>query len=529
MKMRRLLMAIVAASMFVTTSWAEPDAKDAQEAFTMPEALQKLISSVDDKGSAVISAEAKTYFDGLPSHAKRLFGEAVTNEYIGTPTQLRDLLSLKLNTSKLELVLTNNCLLCHTNSAYQNGPTLFSLDPVAAGSPSYMDLKLLLNDVHMRHKLACAGCHGGDPTGNMAHDHPAEWPADHDQRIADPKWIPQFCGRCHSDAKFMGQFNPSLPTDQLDKYKGSHHGRALLEGRNPRAAQCVSCHGVHGIQAANSPASSVYAKRIPETCGKCHGDPKVMAGVKLDDGSPIPTDQYEKYKTSVHGRALLEKGDIGAPACNGCHGNHAAAPAEVSSVAQICRTCHARNGTLFDGSRHKQAFEKNGWPECERCHSNHAITKTSDAMLDTSKGGLCADCHDRFAKEKAPTCKATAAHFHDTIVGMSKATVDYKGIAADLAERGLDIEPLDDERRNLDDALKTSRSQIHSFDRSDFDEVAKTGLDTVAKMKVLTETAEQDYSTRGHGLLVAAAMLALLSLGLWLKIRSIERDQRKGR
>jgi len=523
---RRLLTAIIATYLLASTAWAEPTAKDAEPAFAMPEALQKLLSSVDDKGKPVVGADEKTYFEGLPSHAKRLFGEAVTNEYIGAPTQLRDLLSLKLNTAKLELVLTNNCLLCHSNPTVHDATTLFSLDPVAAGSPRYMDLKLLLNDVHMKHNLECAGCHGGDPTGNMAHDHPAEWPASHDERMADPKWIPQFCGRCHGDAKFMGQFNPSLPTDQLDKYKGSHHGRALLEGRNPRAAQCVSCHGVHGIQGASSPASSVYAKRIPETCGKCHGDPKVMAGVKRKDGSPIPTDQYEKYKTSVHGRALLEKGDVGAPACNDCHGNHAAAPAEVSSVAQICRTCHARNGSLFDGSRHKQAFEKNGWPECERCHSNHAIVKTNDAMLDTSRGGLCGDCHDQYAKGN-PACKATASHFRDTIATMAKATVDYQTLAADLAERGLDIEQLDDERRNLDDAIKQSRSQIHSFDRSDFDEVAKTGIETVEKMKSLVETSEQDYEVRRRGLLVAAGILALLSLTLWLKIRSMEKDQHK--
>lgn len=526
MKTRRLLMAILAASLLTSTSWAQ--AQNTEPPFAVPEGLQKLLSAVDDKGASIVGEEGKAYFAGLPSHAKRLFGEAVTNEYIGAATQLRDLLSLELNSSKLELVLTNNCLLCHSNPAYQDSPTLFSLDPVAAKSPAYMDLKLLLNDVHMRHKLACAGCHGGDPTGNMAHEHPAEWPADHDDRVADPKWIPQFCARCHSDTKLMGQFNPALATDQLDKYKGSHHGRALLEGRNPRAAQCVSCHGVHGIQAANSPASSVYSKRIPETCGKCHGDPKVMAGVKLDDGSPIPTDQYETYKTSVHGRALLERGDVGAPACNDCHGNHAAAPAEVSSVAQICRTCHARNGTLFDGSRHKQAFEENGWPECERCHGNHAITKTSDAMLDISKGALCGDCHDKYAGEKAAACKATAAHFQETILGMAEATVEYKEIAADLAERGLDIEPLDDERRNLDDALKQSRSQIHSFDRSDFDEVAKTGIETMDKMGSLVETAERDYGERRNGLLVAAGILALLSLTLWLKIRSMERDQRKG-
>ncbi|HEY2772713.1 MAG TPA: cytochrome c3 family protein [Candidatus Binatia bacterium] len=494
------------------------------EEFKMTTALQEMLDSHDDKDAVVLDQAQRKVFDALPAHARQLFADAVDNEYIGSATQIREILSLDLDTTKLELVLTNNCLLCHSNDKYQDPPTLFSLDPVAAGSPPYMNLRNFVSDAHFRHNLACAGCHGGDPTGNMAHDHPDQWPTDRDERIANPKWIPEFCGRCHSDPKYMGTFNPSLPTDQLAKYKTSHHGKALLEGGNPRAAQCVSCHGVHGIQPAKSPASSVFSKNVPETCGKCHSDPKVMEGVKLPDGSPIPTDQLAKYKTSVHGRALLEKGDTGAPACNDCHGNHAAAPAEVSSVAQICRTCHARNGTLFEGSPHKAAFEKHGWPECQRCHGSHAIDKPTDAMLTTTKGSLCADCHDQNAKDK-PECKQTAAHFHDTIVGMVDASTRFGVLSAELAEKGLDVDPLDDERRSLDDALKQSRSEIHSFDRSDFDEVAGKGLETVTKMQTLVKGVDDEYRDRRSGLLVAIASLVVVVLALWMKIRSIERGK----
>ena len=115
-------------------------------------------------------------------------------------------------------------------------------------------------------------------------------------RKKDRGWIPQFCGRCHSDAAFMRRFNPALPTDQLAKYRASQHGRLLLGKNDSRAAQCVSCHGVHGIQGVKSPQSKVYPKQIPETCGSCHSNPEVMAGFTLADGSPMPTDQVEKYR-----------------------------------------------------------------------------------------------------------------------------------------------------------------------------------------------------------------------------------------
>ncbi|MFN2375078.1 MAG: hypothetical protein ABR538_00985, partial [Candidatus Binatia bacterium] len=228
------------------------------------------------------------------------------------------------------------------------------------------------------------------------------------------------------------------------------------------------------------------------------------------------------YKRSVHGRALLEKGDTGAPACNDCHGNHAAAPAEVSSVAQICRTCHTRNGTLFDGSRHKAAFEEHGWPECEQCHGNHAIDKTSDEMLDTSAGGLCRDCHDEHAEDK-PECKETADHFRRSIQALASATTAYATASHQLAELGLDVEPIDDERRNLDDVLSLSRSTIHAFDRSDFDEVAAQGAASVEKLRSLEEAAEAEYAERRRGLGLAVGSLLLLVIALWLKIRSLER------
>jgi hypothetical protein len=51
----------------------------------------------------------------------------------------------------------------------------------------------------------------------------------------------------------------------------------------------------------------VHPQAIPETCGHCHADPKYMAGYRKEDGSPLPTDQLEGFKKSVHGKALLDK------------------------------------------------------------------------------------------------------------------------------------------------------------------------------------------------------------------------------
>ena len=127
-------------------------------------------------------------------------------------------------------------------------------------------------------------------------------------RKKDRSWIPGFCARCHSSSEFMRSYNPKLPVDQLAKYRTSRHGELLLEKKDSKAAQCISCHGVHGIRGPDSPVSLVYPENIPTTCGRCHADAAYMKGYTLADGkTPLPTNQLEQYRKSVHGIALLEE------------------------------------------------------------------------------------------------------------------------------------------------------------------------------------------------------------------------------
>ena len=143
----------------------------------------------------------------------------------------------------------------------------------------------------------------------------------------------------------------ALPVDQVVKYKTSIHGIKNSKG-DINVAECASCHGSHGIRAVKDPFSNVYATNIPKVCSSCHSDKEKMAQYK------IPTDQYSLYVKSVHGVALLEKGDLGAPSCNDCHGNHGAVPPGVESISKVCGSCHTLNMELFEKSVHKQAFDK---------------------------------------------------------------------------------------------------------------------------------------------------------------------------
>jgi len=482
--------------------------------------LAAMLDAKDKDGKPIITQEQRAYFDGLNDNLRELLNHAVQRETITRPEHLAALLALQLRPQKMELLLQNNCILCHSDSEVQTPEDLFSLTPDSHHSPAHMNLKEVVEDVHFRRGISCAGCHGGDPTADFGHAFVKEWPEkDRDKNRA---WVVQFCARCHSDPAMMHEFNPALPTDQLAKFKDSPHGRTLLEKHDDRAPSCVSCHGVHGIRPAKDPQSKVYAQRVPETCGACHADPKIMSGFTRADGSPLPTTQLAEYRTSVHGRALLERGDLGAPRCNTCHGNHAATPPGIAGVSRSCNLCHSANASLFDGSKHKHAFDQHNWPECGQCHGNHAIAKTHDSMLATGPGQLCGDCHRQYAKDN-PECIKTANYFHETITGMDEARNKLGTVSEKLAAKGLDVDPINNQLTELGDALKKSRTYVHSFSRNTFQQVALPGEEAAKRTDGLVSKASEEYKYRQFGLAASIALIGLLMLAIYLKLRQLEK------
>jgi hypothetical protein len=483
-----------------------------------PAPLREFLSAKNKDGSPVLSENDRKALAALPEHTRDLLGAAADSVILGSAAHLKILLSLDLSPAALEIVAQDNCILCHSDPGNQKAKHLFSTDPGARHSNPLLNLKEFVSDVHFRRSLSCSGCHGGKPTDDMmSKEIAARWPSE-EVRHADRSWIPGFCASCHADTGYMRGFNPTLPTDQLAKYKGSRHGILLLEEKDSRAAQCVSCHGVHGIRNAKSRLSTVHAQRIPDTCGACHADPKRMEGYQLADGKPLPTTQLAEFKTSVHGKALLEKGDLGAPACTGCHGSHAAMPPAVASVAQICRRCHAQNGMLFDGSRHKGAFEKHGWPECETCHAKHAIAKPSDALVGNTPGTLCHDCHSKTAQENQ-TCDATAGSFRQALDVLVAGRAELSSPVERLAERGLDIEPLSRSIAELDEALVQTRSKVHTFDLGACRR-RQPGNEAIAKARSGRPGAPRG-ALPDRGLLAAIGFMALIAAGIALKLREI--------
>jgi hypothetical protein len=278
---------------------------------------------------------------------------------------------------------------------------------------------------HSAAGLSCHDCHGGNPDPAIADDMDAAMDESYEPNpyvgVPDATAVPKTCGRCHSSPEYMRRYNPNARVDQEREYWTSQHG-LLLKSGDVRVATCTSCHGVHGILAADNPRSSVYPTHVAQTCRGCHSDAERMADYELPNGLPLPIEQYDRWRQSVHAAALLEREDLSAPTCNDCHGNHGAMPPGVQSIAYVCGECHGREADLFRQSPKSTGFETHNelladagpdgcaachsepepaaqitdmhsMTECAACHSNHGVVRPTVAMLSPLPETPCVFCH----------------------------------------------------------------------------------------------------------------------------------------
>jgi predicted CXXCH cytochrome family protein len=325
------------------------------------------------------------------------------------------------------------------------------------------------------------------------------------------------CSGCHSNAAFMRAFNPSLPVDQLEKYRTSVHGSRNAKG-DLKVAQCVSCHGSHNILSPADVKSQVYAVNIPGTCSHCHSNAEYMKEYG------IPTDQYEKFAASVHGVALLQRHDVGAPACNKCHGNHGAAPPGVQSISNVCGTCHVINAELFAASPHKKAFDEASLPECQTCHGNHEIIAATDKLLGVSSDAVCSGCHSADNNEKGFEAAAMMRALTDSLEAVES---ESSTLVQEAERKGMEISTAKFALRDVRQLRMQARTEVHAFDPAKFREVAQKGITSALAVREEARGAIKEFSFRRVGLGIATLIITILSVSLFLMIRRIEARQRQ--
>ncbi|HSM17584.1 MAG TPA: cytochrome c3 family protein [Gemmatimonadales bacterium] len=364
-------------------------------------------------------------------------------------------------------------------------------------------------DVHATKGFGCVACHGGDATiaGLAAMDPDKGY-------LGKParELVPQLCGRCHSDAQYMRQYNPALRVDQETEYATSVHGQRLARLNDPNVATCVSCHPAHDIRPPSDPQSSVHPLQVGQTCGACHANPAYMASYG------IPTDQEEKYERSIHWTMLSEQHDLSAPTCNDCHGNHGAAPPGVSWVGNTCGQCHSTMADYFAQSLHAKLFPMLGVPGCAACHNNHEIVPASDELLGFGEGAACVRCHkpESASGEKIQAMRSLL----DSLI-LSSHRADSLLLRAENS--GVEVSQALFDLEGAQTALVQARAAVHAFVVDSVAAHVNAGLVITDTASARGDRAMGELRFRRTGLAVSVGIILLLIAGLMLRIREIDR------
>ena len=289
----------------------------------------------------------------------------------------------------------NLCVSCHSDITELPHPDHFVAQPVSCAQCHRVETDIYKGSDHGQavHKgvpeaATCKDCHGSNHYLLSSRN-----PASPVYRTN----LPKTCERCHNKTAEMEKFKLRQDAPGLS-YEKSVHGIALLQNGKINAANCADCHGSHDLHKSTNPASKLYWKTVPATCGKCHEN------------------VFQTYARSVHGQAVAA-GVRDAPVCTDCHGEHTIAAVKsadsrvsAQNIPGTCGQCHASQRIVTQyrlppnvSATYAASFHglelKGGNPvaaNCASCHGVHDILPSRDARSTINPQNLpqtCGKCH----------------------------------------------------------------------------------------------------------------------------------------
>ena len=357
-------------------------------------------------------------------------------------------------------------------------------------------VKLLEQSIHLEKEVACHNCHGGDP--KSFGDEKAMSKAKGFLGRPRFKDIPEFCARCHSNPVMMRPYN--LRTDQLSEYKTSQHGKLLFEKGDKNTAVCTSCHGVHDIKGKEDPLSRVYKTNLPKTCARCHSDKNLM------DLYKIPSNQYDLFRTSVHGILLLDKADLRAPGCADCHGIHGAHPPGYAEIANVCSSCHSTIADLFKQSPHYVEKTKEHMARCIDCHGSHDVTyPTTDLYVGTAEHH-CGSCHGPDS-EQIRLALALKKNIDHSVLAVDKA----KKALQTIRNSGKNIDKIEETFEEARGELVKARAAAHTLDVDKVDGYTKKANEKAGLVIQSSNQILQELAGRKKEVIFVLVILGLIA------------------
>lgn len=363
--------------------------------------------------------------------------------------------------------------------------------------------------IHSERGVGCAHCHGGDPGATeMATSMSPEAGYIGVPAKAD---IPALCASCHSNVDLMRQYN--LPTDQWAKFRESVHGQRLEEG-DTKVATCFDCHGGHRMNPANEPSSTVYPANIPAMCSRCHSDAEYMRPYDL------PTDQYELYRRSVHGVALLENQDLRSPHCSTCHGKHGATPPGFTEVANVCGQCHSATQNYYLQGTHARALAGAvGLPKCVTCHGQHDVPWSTEALFLGDEPRRCGNCH----QEGSPAAEI-AATMYEALNKAAQSLTEAEEAIERASGSGLIVVAERSRLHQATTSLIEARAAQHDLRLNTLTAMTEEAFSISQEVKEDAEEAIAQAVIRRRAMVIAVAGIGLTIIALYVIKRELDRE-----
>lgn len=459
------------------------------------------------------------------------------------------------------------CGKCHSSPQYMRRfQPAARVDQVAEYWTSRHGQGLKRGDTAVATCVDCHGIHGmrgsGDPQSKVYPTH-----------VADT------CSGCHSDPKRMaGRVNERgrpLAVDQHARWKQSVHAKALLDRGDLFAPTCNDCHGNHG-------STPPGVTSVANVCGQCHGRESELfrQSPKLAGFAG-----HNELLASSEGCGSCHEGQSETvltidhfSECATCHEHHAVTRPTIALLGFLpdvpCAYCHEGSGALTDKlqepeeRRERYAETRDGllaaanakglggddrfdWmvdqalllpthvvaggapgkqqlrPEFARLFDKFRIGKTHYTWTDPVTGQerrakvrRCTDCHVDAGLAGSTTARAMldsmrqltslTARAERTLLAAKRGGVEVHAVHADLAaavDRQIELEVL-----------------VHSFNAGgEFAAKHKEGVKHASDAQKSGQLALKELANRRKGLGASLGIIALVLIGLGLKIRGLSK------
>jgi predicted CXXCH cytochrome family protein len=353
---------------------------------------------------------------------------------------------------------------------------------------------------------------------------------------------------------------------------------------------CADCHG--GDRTSDDPTVAMSRAKgfigapkrtaIPQFCAKCHSSPDFMRRFRPQQR----VDQFELYKTSVHGKKLAE-GDDNVATCIDCHSVHdiravknPQSPVYPPRLPDTCGRCHADANKMakygiptnqldqYHTSVH-WADLKNGdlaAPNCASCHGNHGAKPPEVASVaavcgschvlfaqnydksvhqpifsGASGGGGCIVCHSNHGIQKPSTAmlagpKAVCSGCHEPgtpgaktagqmaqwIDDLGDALKHSEAVLAEADKAGMEVSEAQVRMDDGRDDLVKARLAMHTFDPNEMRKPIEAGMAIADETLRAGQQALHEKNVRRVGLAISVFFIAVTVAALWFLIRRLE-------